>query len=49
VLKLVAVRLDEELIKDVKKICIDMGMTFQDTVKELLERLVIEKQGGNLK
>jgi len=46
VLKLVAVRLDEELIKEVKKICIDEGKTFQDTVKELLEKLVRDNESS---
>lgn len=36
-LKQVNIRLEDDLIKKVKKICIDKDISFQDAVKEALE------------
>jgi len=36
-MKQVNVRLDENLIKEVKKICLEKEISFQDAVKEALE------------
>jgi len=37
-LKQVPVRLEEELVKQVKRICIEKGMTFQDAAKQAIEK-----------
>lgn len=44
-LKQFPIRLDEEFLKDVKKVCIDKGITFQDAVKMALEKWLKENKG----
>ena len=43
-LKQVPIRLEEEFIKRVKRICIDKGVTFQDVGRKLFEKWVKENE-----
>ena len=45
-LKQVPVRLEEELVKQIKRICIEKGMTFQDAAKVSLEKWVEDNESG---
>jgi len=45
-LKQVSIRIDDELIKQVKKVCIDKGITVQDATKMLYEKWVKENEGN---
>ena len=40
------IRLDEELAKRIKIICIKKGTSFQETAKELLVKWVEENEGN---
>jgi len=42
-MKAVTIRLPEELIKEIKIICINKGVTFQDAVKQGLEIWKMDK------
>jgi len=44
-LKQINVRLDEDFLKEIKKKCIDKGITFQEAVKIALEKWLQENQG----
>lgn len=44
-MKQINVRLDEDFLKEIKKKCIDKGITFQDAVKMALEKWLKENKG----
>jgi len=44
-LKQVSIRIDDALMKQVKKICIDKGITVQDAATALFEKWVEENKG----
>jgi antitoxin component of RelBE/YafQ-DinJ toxin-antitoxin module len=43
-IKQVNVRLDEQLIKEVKKLCLEMDITFQDAVSNQLKEWIKEER-----
>lgn len=45
-LKQVSLRLEEELVKRIKKICIDKGITFQEAVRTSLEKMDKDNESG---
>ena len=44
-MKQINVRLDEEFLKEIRKVCIDKGITFQEAVKIALEKWLEENKG----
>jgi len=44
-MKQINVRLDEEFLKEVKKVCIDKGISFQDAVKVALTEWLKKSKG----